>query len=280
MGVAYRMLGSAWDAEDVVAEAMVRWLRVDRAEVREPAAYLTTVVTRLALDQLRSARATRESYVGEWLPEPVLTEPSPLGPLDTLERREAVSIATLRMMEALTPAERAVLVLHEAFGLPHAEIAATIGVTEETARQHLRRARTRVVRDGRRFDPPPDAHDQLFERFLRALEDGDLDDLQEMLAADVVAYSDGGGKAQAARYPVRGAARVARFYRSLRRRHAVAEVRRVVANGRPAALLRFGRQRQLLAVAAGPTGIREIHSIMNPDKLTYIEAQLRGALGA
>src|SRR6187549_2105228 len=144
LGIAYRMLGSAWDAEDVVGEAMVRWLRTDRDQVREPLAYLTTVVTRLALDQLRSARVRRESYVGEWLPEPVLTAPSPLGPLDTVERREAVSLATLRMMEALTPPERAVLVLHEAFDLPHAEIADILDITEGGARQHLHRARHRI----------------------------------------------------------------------------------------------------------------------------------------
>ena len=105
LGIAYRMLGSAWDAEDVVAEAMVRWMGVDREQVREPLAFLTTVVTRLAIDQLRSARATRETYVGEWLPEPVLTDQSRLGPLDTVERRDTVSLATLRMMEALTPPE-------------------------------------------------------------------------------------------------------------------------------------------------------------------------------
>ena len=121
--IAYRMLGSAWDAEDVVADAMVRWMSVDREQIREPLAFLTTVVTRLALDQLRSARATRERYVGEWLPEPVLTDSSRLGPLDTVERRDTVSLATLRMMATLTPPERAVLVLHEAFSISHAEIA-------------------------------------------------------------------------------------------------------------------------------------------------------------
>ena len=158
LGIAYRMLGSAWDAEDVVAEAMVRWMGVDREQVREPLAFLTTVVTRLAIDQLRSARATRETYVGEWLPEPVVTDPSRLGPLDTVERRETVSLATLRMMEALTPPERAVLVLHEAFDLTHAEIADILGISEEGARQHLRRARRHLDRDAGRSGPA--VHDE------------------------------------------------------------------------------------------------------------------------
>ena len=198
LGIAYRMLGSAWDAEDVVAEAMVRWLHVDRPQVREPLAFLTTVVTRLALDQLRSARAQRESYVGPWLPEPMATEPSPLGPLDTVERRETVSLATLRMMEALTPAERAVLVLHEAFDLPHAEIAEILDITVEGSRQHLRRARARVSGTGKRFRPTAEAHDVLLGRFMAALEHGDLDALEDVLAADVVHYSDGGGKVRRA----------------------------------------------------------------------------------
>jgi RNA polymerase sigma-70 factor (ECF subfamily) len=276
LGVAYRMLGSAWDAEDVVADAMVRWLAVDRGQIREPLAFLTTVVTRLALDQLRSARATRDTYVGEWLPEPVATEPSPLGPLDTVERREAVSLATLRMMETLTPAERAVLVLHEAFDLPHAAIADVLDITVDGARQHLRRARVRVTGDTPRFRPEPGAHDALFERFLRALEDGDLDDLEDVLAADVVAYSDGGGKARAARHPIVGADRVAPFFGALRRHLAVTGVQRVEANGRTAALLQFGRQHQLLAVDVRDGRIREIHSIINPDKLRYLRHQLQG----
>jgi RNA polymerase sigma-70 factor (ECF subfamily) len=274
LGIAYRMLGSAWDAEDVVADAMVRWLAVDRQQVREPLAFLTTVVTRLALDQLRSARVQRNTYVGEWLPEPVATEPSPLGPLDTVERREAVSLATLRMMEALTPAERAVLVLHEAFDLPHAEIAEVLDISVDAARQHLRRARARLTGERQRFQPEPEAHDALFDRFLRALEGGELDELQDVLAADVVAYSDGGGKARAARRPIVGADRVAQFFGALRRHLAVTGTQRIEVNGRAAALLWFGRQHQLLAVDVRGGKIREIDSIINPDKLDYLQRQL------
>ena len=271
LGVAYRMLGSAWDAEDVVAEAMVRWLRVDRSRIDEPLAYLTTIVTRLAIDQLRSARVARERYVGEWLPEPVLTAPSPLGPLDTVERREAVSLATLRMMETLTPPERAVLVLHEAFELPHAEIAGILGISESAARQHLHRARSRVHRGAE----PASAvvHDEALDRFLAALENGDLSGVQALLAADVVAYSDGGGKARAARVPITGADRVLHFYAALCRPYRVRDIEKVEVNGRAAAVLWFGRQYLLLAVDVRDGTIHEIHSILNPDKLDYLRRQ-------
>jgi RNA polymerase sigma-70 factor (ECF subfamily) len=274
MGIAYRLLGSAWDAEDVVAEAMTRWLVVDRDEIREPVAFLTTVVTRLALDQLRSARATRDSYVGEWLPEPVATGAG-VAPLATLERREDVSLATLRMLEALTPPERAVVVLHEAFAMPHAEVAAVLDITEDGARQHLRRARARLEAGGRpRFAPEPDEHDALFERVLAAFEHGDIAGLEAVLAADVVAYSDGGGKARAARYPIVGPDAVVRFFGSLRRRLDITGVRRIEVNGRAGALLRFGDQEQVLTVDVAAGRVREIDSVINPDKLRYIRSQL------
>jgi RNA polymerase sigma-70 factor (ECF subfamily) len=277
LGIAYRMLGSAWDAEDVVAEATVRWLRTDREGIREPAAFLTTVVTRLALDQLRSARATRESYVGEWLPEPVPTDGAALGPLDTVERREAVSMATLRMMEALSPPERAVLVLHEAFDVPHAEVAAILGISEAGARQHLRRARTRLHREA----PPsaPEVHDAALDRFLAALEAGDLAQVQDLLAADVVAYSDGGGRARAARKAIAGAGSVARFLGALARRLPVRDVRRVVANGRSAATLRFGDQDALLSLDVRGGTIHEIHWVLNPAKLRYLHTRRAGPAG-
>jgi RNA polymerase sigma-70 factor (ECF subfamily) len=270
--IAYRLLGSAWDADDVVADAMVRWMRVDRPAIREPLAFLTTVVTRLALDQLRSARATRERYVGEWLPEPVLTDPYQLGPLDTVERREAVSLATLRMMETLSPPERAVLVLHEAFDLTHAEIADILDISEEGARQHLRRARARLHADTRRS--PPAVHDAAMERFLTALEEGDLDRVQDLLAADVVSYSDGGGKARAARRPIVGANEVSDFLTRLRRRLTIRDVRTLPINGETAATLWFGRQYAVLALDVRDGTIREMQWIMNPDKLRYLHRQL------
>jgi RNA polymerase sigma-70 factor, ECF subfamily len=272
LGIAYRILGSAWDAEDVVAEAMIRWMGVDREQVREPLAFLTTVVTRLAIDHLRSARAIRETYVGEWLPEPVVTDPSRLGPLDTIERRDTVSLATLRMMEALTPPERAVLVLHEAFDMSHAEVANILGISEQGARQHLRRARRHLDRDVRRSGLA--AHDEALQRFLTALEKGDLAEVQELLAADVASYSDGGGRAHAARRPVLGAERIVQYVGTLRRHRPVRDVRRVDVNGQPAATLWFGRQFALLALDVRGDKIQEIHWIMNPNKLRYLRRQL------
>ena len=209
LGIAYRLLGTMWDAEDIVADAMVRWLGVDREQVRDPAAFLTTMVTRRALDQLRSARVARERYTGEWLPEPIGTEPSPLDPLDTVERRESVSLATLRMMEQLTPPERAVFVLHEAFDVPHAEIADVLDITPDSSRQHLHRARV----------PPRRCRPALRRRGLRRTtrcssassapsRPATSTALQDVLADDAVAYSDGGGKARAARRPIVGADKV------------------------------------------------------------------------
>jgi RNA polymerase sigma-70 factor (ECF subfamily) len=276
LGIAYRLLGTMWDAEDIVADAMVRWLAVDREQVREPAAFLTTMVTRRALDQLRSARVARESYTGEWLPEPIGTAPSPLDPLDTVERRESVSLATLRMMEQLTPPERPVFVLHEAFDVPHAAIADVLDISQDSSRQHLHRARAHIGGGSRRFDPEPAAHCTLLERFLGALETGDLDELQEVLTSDAVAYSDGGGKARAARHPIVGADNVIAFFGALRRHRAIQVERRIEVNGQPGALLWFGRQYQLLSVDVRGDKIREVHSIMNPDKLRYLCGQLAG----
>jgi RNA polymerase sigma-70 factor (ECF subfamily) len=274
LGIAYRMLGSMWDAEDVVEDAMVRWLAIDREEVREPAAFLTTMVSRRALDLLRSARVTRESYVGPWLPEPVSTSPSPVDPLDTVERRESVSLATLRVMEQLSPPERAVLVLHDAFDVPHGEIAAVLDITADSSRQHLHRARSRLDDDHRRFDAGSEAHDDLFERFLGALEDGDLGRLQDVLTADAVAYSDGGGKVRANRRPLEGAGAIAKFFGALGRRLPISVERRVEVNGRTGALLWIGRQHLLLSVDGHDGRVREVHAVLNPDKLTYLEAQL------
>jgi RNA polymerase sigma-70 factor (ECF subfamily) len=277
LGIAYRMLGSMWDAEDIVAEAMVRWLDVDRAQIREPAAFLTTMVTRRALDQLRSARVTRERYVGPWLPEPVVTRaPSPIDPLDTVERRESVSVATLRMLEQLTPPERAVFVLHEAFDLPHAEIATVLEIPADRSRQHLHRARSHLGESCRRRRHDTTEHRELLERMLGALEGGDLGRLQELLAADAIAYSDGGGNARAASRPVVGVDRVVSLFGTYLRRVGVEVEQRIEVNGQPSALLWFGEQYQLLAVDIRDGTIGEVDSIMNPVKLGYLRRQLSG----
>jgi RNA polymerase sigma-70 factor (ECF subfamily) len=234
------------------------------------------MVTRRALDQLRSARVARETYTGEWLPEPVGTERWPMDPLDTVEQRESVSLATLRMMEQLTPPERAVLVLHEAFDVPHAAIADALDISPDSSRQLLHRARAHIGGDGPRFAPEPAAYSTLFERFLSALEAGDLESLQDTLSSDAVAYSDGGGRAKAARRAVIGADRVLEFFGALRRHHSVRVERRVEVNGQPGALLWFGQQHQLLTVSVRGDRIHEVHSVMNPDKLKYLGRQLDG----
>jgi RNA polymerase sigma-70 factor, ECF subfamily len=281
LGIAYRMLGSMWDAEDVVAEALVRWLRTDRSQVAEPAAFLTTVASRLALDQLRSARAKRESYVGTWLPEPTLTEPSPLGPLETVEQRESVSLAVLRMLERLTPNERAVFVLREAFDLPYAQIAEILDVTPEHARQLFHRSQSRVVDGRKRFSIDPAEHSAVLKQFVVALGAADMERLHDLLTADVIAYNDGGGKARAAPHPITGSTRVARFFRAVLRRFQLSkDVRMVEVNGQPAALLRLGDQEQLIALNVQNGRIREIYDILNPDKLRYVRRQLAQSPGS
>jgi RNA polymerase sigma-70 factor (ECF subfamily) len=270
LGIAYRLLGSMWDAEDVVAEAAVRWLKTDRTRVEEPAAFLTTVVSRLALDHLRSARVRRESYTGPWLPEPVATPTTQLDPLETAEARESLSMATLLMMERLTPPERAVLVLRSAFDLPYDEIAAILDVSATNARQLHVRARAKV-NDGERarFEADPAAHRELLELLLRAAESGDLGELEQVLATDVVVYGDGGGRVRAALRPVTGKDKVMRFFAGLVRQYPVDSVSRIEVNGVPAAVLTASGLIQLLTFSMRDGQISEIYVVMNPDKLAH-----------
>jgi RNA polymerase sigma-70 factor (ECF subfamily) len=273
LGIAYRLLGSMWDAEDVVADAMVRWLRTDRSQVREPAAFLTTVVSRLALDQLRSARRARESYTGPWLPEPVIAD-DVLDPLDSLVKRDTLSLATLRLMEELTPPERAVFVLREAFDVPYAQIAEILDVSQANARQLLHRAQARLDQ-GRRGTAADEArHSELLERLLWAAGEGRLSELEELLAADVVAYNDGGGKARAALIPVVGRRKIMAFIAGLLRRFGPSPyVRMLEVNGEPAAQFSVGGQDSLVAIEVRDGKIVSILTVLNPDKLPYLYRQ-------
>jgi RNA polymerase sigma-70 factor (ECF subfamily) len=276
LGIAYRLLGSMWDAEDVVADAMVRWLRTDRDEVREPAAYLTTIVSRLALDQLRSARATRETYTGPWLPEPVIAEDT-LDPLDSLIKRDTLSLATLRLMEELTPPERAVFVLREAFDVPYAQIAEILDVSEANARQLLHRAQAHLGERHRRTEADESRHAELLERLVVASGEGDLADLEELLAADVVSYNDGGGRARAARVPVVGREKIMRFFAHLLRRRGPSPYARILrVNGEPAAQLSIGGQDSLVALEVRDGKVVSILTVLNPDKLSYLYRQTGG----
>jgi RNA polymerase sigma-70 factor, ECF subfamily len=276
LGIAYRLLGSAWDAEDVVEEAALRWLQADRSAIREPAAYLTTVVSRLALDQLRSARVRREAYPGPWLPEPALTADDQLGPLETVEQRDTLSLATMRLMEHLSPPERAVFVLRTAFDLPYEEIAGILDVTPGAARQLLHRAQARLAQERGRFPSDRQQHARLLASFLDATTSGDLGALSQLLADDVVAYNDGGGKVRAALQPIVGRDAVLRFIAGILERWPVESTPRLVeANGFPAALVTGGGQHQLVGILVVDGRITEIFNVRNPDKLRYVESQDR-----
>jgi RNA polymerase sigma-70 factor (ECF subfamily) len=235
-GVAYRMLGSVSEAEDVAQEALLRLTREERP-IDEPAAWITTVATRLSINVLKSARVSRESYVGPWLPEPLVEDPAP-GPASRAELADSLSLALLVLLERLTPVERAAYLLREVFGYEYAEIAGIIERTEVNSRQLVTRARKHIEASRPRFDPDEAARDALLERFLAAAEEGDMDALEELLAKDAVLYADGGGKAMAAPEPLVGAALIARFMAAaVRRALRELEIRPVRVNGQPGRLL-------------------------------------------
>ena len=221
-GVAYRMLGSVSEAEDIAQEALLRLTR-EEGSIDEPAAWITTVATRLSINVLRSSRARRESYVGPWLPEPLLEDPEP-DPASRAELADSLSLALLVLLERLTPVERAAYLLREVFGYGYAEIGEIIERTEVNSRQLVTRARKHVEASRPRFDPDEAARDALLQRFLAAAEDGDLEGLEQLLARDAVLYADGGGKAMASPEPLFGAATIARFMAG------VAQVRRAVGS--------------------------------------------------
>jgi RNA polymerase sigma-70 factor, ECF subfamily len=237
-GVAYRMLGSVSEAEDVAQEALLRLTR-EEGRIEEPAAWITRVVTRLSINVLKSARARRESYVGPWLPEPLVEDPSP-GPASRAELADSLSLALLVLLERLTPVERAAYLLREVFGYEYAEIADVIERTEVNSRQLVTRARKHLEANRPRFDADDAARDALLERFLAAAEEGDLASLEELLAKDAVLYADSGGKAMAPREPLFGAALIARFMAGVsqgRRARGEIEFRPVRVNGQPGRLL-------------------------------------------
>lgn len=264
-GIAYRMLGSAAEAEDVVQDAWLRWQSADRADVAEPAAYLATIVTRLCLTALDSARARRETYIGPWLPEPVDTTSDPaLG----AERREALSLAVLLLLERLSPAERAAYVLHEAFDYPFRQIAELLEISEANARQLGSRARQHIDRERGTVAAESD-RERLLAAFLAAAQSGDLALLESTLAGDAVSLSDGGGFVNAARNPVHGRERVARLILGVLEKFGQGIITiPVEANGELAMLgVRDGQPIALWNVDIGPEGVRRLLIVMNPHKL-------------
>lgn len=285
--VAYQMLGSVADAEDAVQDAWLRWSAGDRDDVADPRAYLVRVVTRLALDRLDSARARRESYVGPWLPEPLLTgrdtvaaAPAPADPTAAAELGEQVSMALLVVLETLSPAERAVFVLREVFGLPVAETAAALGRTEPAVRQMAHRAREHVQARRPRFDADHVAQREVTERFLAACAGGDVEALLAALAPDAVLVSDGGGKAKAALRPITGADKVARFTIGIAGQGmALPGLRIEIAdvNGSPA-VVAWDEGVPLLTMSLVVTDglVAQVLVVRNPDKLTGLTTRAAG----
>lgn len=265
-GIAYRMLGSVADAEDVVQDTWLRWQQYERAEVHDPAAFLATTTTRLAINELKSARVRHEAYVGPWLPEPVDTGANPEL---KAERAESLRFATLLLMERLTPMERAAFVLREAFDYRYDRIARILQATEESARQFVSRARKHLA-DERRAPVEAAEHRRLFEAFLTAARAGDLAALESVFAGDVVSTSDGGGlAARAARFPIVGRARVARFVCAFSGWFWEGiDVRWIEANDEPAVLLTGpGGPFAVLALETGADGIGHLFWVLNPAKL-------------
>lgn len=270
-GIAYRVLGSAVEAEDILQETWLRWQNTDRVTVREPVAFLTTITTRLAINFAQSARVRRESYVGPWLPEPVDTSPDPqVG----AERAEALELAVLFLLEKLNPVERAAYVLREAFDYPYHQVADILETSEANSRQLVSRARKHLSSERReRVDPAE--HKRLLEVFLAAARTGELAVLENVLAADVVSYTDGGGMRGASRIPVVGRPHVSKYLVAFAPRFwPPMDMRWVEANGRPAVLVSAdGNAVALLSVDASAEGIDRIMWVMNPAKLLpYVES--------
>ena len=279
--VAYRMLGSATDAEDIVQDAWLRFSAAQPADLRSAKAYLTTVVTRLCLDRLKSARATREAYIGPWLPEPVATDDR-RGPERTLAQAESVTLAFMVLLETLSPEERAVFLLREVFDYEYDEIATMLETTSANCRQLFHRAKGRIVERQPRFRATVDEKRPLVERFVRAFSAGDEDELTRVLAADVGFWSDGGGKVLAARRPVFGRDQVVNMLVGFRRTApstgiVLESVRLDVVdvNGEPAMLIRVeGRLDSVYTMTIDDGAIAAIRVVRNPDKLTYLQGQL------
>ncbi|MFD1367370.1 RNA polymerase sigma-70 factor [Actinoplanes sichuanensis] len=277
--IAYRLLGSASDAEDVVQDTYLRWQTADRELIETPEAWLTKVLTNLCLNRLTSARARRETYVGQWLPEPVLAGDRMLGPSETVEQRESVSIAMLTLLERLAARERVVYVLREAFGHTHAEIAELLDLTEANCQQILRRARQHLAADRRRVEVDPAAARKVVEEFLAAALSGRTDTLVRLLSDDVISVGDGGGVVFSLPEPITGVVRVARFLAGLfapsEARWAMIGGRPVlfaaVVNGMPALVLEVDdRVVGVVTLDLTVDGIAAVHAQVNPAKLDRV----------
>ena len=282
VSVAYRVLGSVTDAEDAVQEAWLRWSSVDHSGIVDPRAFLVRVTTRLAIDRLRRAKTRRESYVGPWLPEPILTRQDLA---EDAAMAESVSMAMLVVLETLSPLERAVFVLREAFGMPYAEIADVLGRKEEATRQLARRARDHVRERRSRFDADQNEQRRVTERFLEATSTGDLKALMAVLSPGVTLVADGGGRALAPRRPVRGADKVARFLVAVANEERTVQFLESVGdepapdlrihlahvNGGPGVVATSGgRPITALVLEVSDGLVQTVHLVANPEKLAGV----------
>lgn len=266
--VAYEMLGSAADAEDVLQESWLRWAGVDRSRVRDPRSYLVRTVTRQALNRLRALSRSREEYVGEWLPEPLLTSPDVA---EDVELAESVSIATLTVLETLGPTERAVFVLREVFDVPYGEIAEATGKSAATVRQIARRAREHVAARRPRVRVSRSEQQAVVDRFLVAMRTGRLRELMDVMAPDVVLITDGGGVVAAAPAPVHGAGPVAELLAGASRKEAAVETTTVWLNGAPAGRVEIGDRSAAVSLVVEGGRITRIYAVVNPRKLTRLD---------
>jgi RNA polymerase sigma-70 factor (ECF subfamily) len=275
--IAYRMIGSVSEAEDIVQEAYLRYHRAQPADVESPKAYLSAVTTRLAIDHLRSARVRREEYVGPWLPEPLLSDEGAGDPSAQAELADSLSLAFLVLLERLSPVERAAFLLREVFAYPYDEIAEVIGKSEGNARQLVSRARRHVDDERPRFDVDREAHEELTDRFIEATYSGDTEGLIALLAHDVYTYTDGGGKAQAPRRTVHGRDHVARFMVGIARPDrgaAAVTLHPVLVNGVPGRLARDaeGNAVAVLTLDVADGLVTAVRIVVNPDKLAHLQA--------
>jgi len=270
--VAYRMLGSVADAEDMLQETFIRWQQAPDDDIRSPRAFLVTIISRLCINHLQSARVQREEYVGEWLPEPIVTDPGS-DPLGIIRVDESLSMAFLVLLERLTPVERAVFLLHEIFDYEYSEIAIALSLSEPNCRKILQRARQHVSAMRPRFKASARKQNDLLERFLEAIGSGSLDGLVALLSSDVVLHSDGGGKAIAVPNIIHGADNVARgIFGGIRKLLPKDLVRRVAQiNGAPGVVTYLnGKPFSVLTLDAIEGRVRAIYIVTNPEKLAHI----------
>ena len=273
MGLAYRMTGSVADAEDILQEAYLRWERTDVQTVRQPKAFLSKVVTRLCLDSLKSARARKETYVGPWLPEPVLGEGA-MAVDDATELAQDISMALLMALERLSPAERAAFLLHDVFDASYGEVADALGRSEAACRQLTSRARAHVQSTRPRYRPSEDEHERVVRAFGAAVLSGDVDGLQKVLAEDAVLYPDGGGRVLSALRPIYGSERVVRFLFGVLKKFplgAGAQISERTINGAPGFYVEEeGRPVQTIAFDVQDGRIAAVYIVRNPEKLRRI----------